>query len=220
MFFVVFIFDVGVGVGYIGICIWGIDFICINVIVNGIFINDVELQGVFWVNMLDFVSFVFDIQIQWGVGMFINGVGVFGVMININIIELKFEVYVMLNGFVGFFNMQWANVEFGFGLFNGKFIFDGCLFSIILDGFIDWVFFDFFFYYFLVAYLGESSSLCFVIFFGQEWIYQVWYGVFKDFLEVDSLCIFNFFGIEKEGEFYENEVDNYGQDYYQLIYNN
>ena len=212
--------DAGAGVGYTGIRIRGTDPTRINVTVNGIPINDAESQGVFWVNMPDFASSASDIQIQRGVGTSTNGAGAFGATININTTELKPEAYATLNGSVGSFNTQRANVEFGSGLLNGKFTLDGRLSSITSDGFIDRASSDLSSYYLSAAYLGESSSLRFVTFSGQERTYQAWYGVPKDFLEVDSLRTFNPSGTEKEGEPYENEVDNYGQDHYQLIYNN
>lgn len=61
IFLVLIISDVGVGIGYIILCVWGIDGICINIIVNGILMNDVESYIFFWVNMFDFVLFVKDI---------------------------------------------------------------------------------------------------------------------------------------------------------------
>jgi iron complex outermembrane receptor protein len=212
--------DAGAGVGYTGIRIRGTDPTRINVTVNGIPINDAESQGVFWVNMPDFASSASDIQIQRGVGTSTNGAGAFGATININTTELKPEAYATLNGSVGSFNTQRTNVEFGSGLLNGKFTLDGRLSRITSDGFIDRASSDLSSYYLSAAYLGESSSLRFVTFSGQERTYQAWYGVPKDFLEVDSLRTFNPSGTEKEGEPYENEVDNYGQDHYQLIYNN
>lgn len=212
--------DAGAGVGYTGIRIRGTDPTRINVTVNGIPINDAESQGVFWVNMPDFASSASDIQIQRGVGTSTNGAGAFGATINISTTELQPDPYATVNTSIGSFNTRKANVEFGSGLLNGKFTIDGRLSRIASDGYIDRATSDLRSYYFSAAYLGESSSLRFVSFSGRERTYQAWYGVPAEFLDDREQRTFNPSGTEKEGEPYEDEVDNYGQDHYQLIYNN
>ena len=214
--------DAGAGVGYTGIRIRGTDPTRINVTVNGIPINDAESQGVFWVNMPDFGSSADDIQIQRGVGTSTNGAGAFGATINIRTTALKAEPYANLNASYGSFNTQRANVEFGTGLLNGKFTIDGRLSRITSDGFIDRAESDLRSYYLSAAYLGKSSSLRFITFSGRERTYQAWYGVPENILESGNRT-FNLAGTEQpeeDGGPYENEVDNYGQDHFQLIYNN
>ncbi len=212
--------DAGAGVGYTGIRIRGTDPTRINVTVNGVPINDAESQGVFWVNMPDFASSASDIQIQRGVGTSTSGAGAFGATINISTTEWQPDAYATFNSSAGSFNTQKANVEFGSGLLNGKFTIDGRLSRITSDGYIDRASSDLSSYYFSAAYIGDRSSLRFVTFSGRERTYQAWYGVPKDSLDSREARTYNPAGTEKsEEDPYENEVDNYGQDHYQLLYN-
>ncbi len=55
------------------------------------------------------------------------------------------------------------------------------------------------------------------IFSGKEITYQSWYGVEESVLESGNRT-FNEAGTEKSGSPYQNQVDNYRQDYYQLHY--
>ena len=84
--------DAGTGIGYTGIRVRGSDPTRINVTINGIPLNDSESQGVFWVDLPDFVSSTEDIQIQRGVGTSTNGAGAFGASINLNTSKLHDEV--------------------------------------------------------------------------------------------------------------------------------
>jgi iron complex outermembrane receptor protein len=210
--------DAGAGVGYTGIRIRGTDPTRINVTINGIPLNDSESQGVFWVNMPDFASSVSDIQIQRGVGASTNGAGAFGATINLNTSKLNAEPYASFNGSVGSFNTQKANIEFGTGLINDRFTIDGRLSRITSDGFIDRATSDLSSYYLSSAYVGKKSSLRFNLFSGHEVTYQAWYGVPAAFIDDPELRTFNPSGTEKEGEPHEDEVDNYQQTHYQLLY--
>jgi iron complex outermembrane receptor protein len=55
------------------------------------------------------------------------------------------------------------------------------------------------------------------VFSGNEVTYQAWYGVEESVLESGNRT-FNEAGMEKSGTPYQNQVDDYGQDYYQLHY--
>jgi len=67
--------DAGNGVGYTGLRIRGTDASRINFTLNGIAYNDAESQGVFLVNLPDFLSSTNSIQVQRGVGTSSNGSG-------------------------------------------------------------------------------------------------------------------------------------------------
>ena len=129
--------DAGAGIGYTYMTIRGSDASRINVTINGIPLNDAESQGVWWVNMPDFSSSVSNIQIQRGVGTSTNGGSAFGASVNLNTNGLKSKKYVTLNNSVGSYNSLKNNIEFGTGLINGKWSFDGRLSSITSDGYID-----------------------------------------------------------------------------------
>ena len=202
--------DAGSGIGYTYMSIRGSDASRINVTVNGIPLNDAESQGVWWVNMPDFTSSVSNIQIQRGVGTSTNGGSAFGGSVNLNTNGLKSKKYLTLNNSVGSYNSLKNNIEFGTGLINGKWSFDGRLSSINSDGYIDRASSDLKSSYFSAGYYGENQSLKAIVFTGHERTYQAWNGVPQSFL--DSLPTFNPYN-------YEDEVDNYRQTHFQLHYN-
>ncbi len=210
--------DAGTGIGYTGIRIRGSDPTRINVTINGIPLNDAESQGVFWVNMPDFISSTNDVQIQRGVGTSTNGPGAFGATINLNTAKLQKEAYGNVNLSSGSFNTFRRNVTFGSGLLNGKFTLDGRLSKITSDGYIDRGSADLSSYFLSGAYMGKKSSLRFNLFSGHEITYQAWNGVPANLLDDPETRTFNSAGTAREGEPYENEVDNYRQTHYQLLY--
>ena len=156
--------DAGAGIGYTYMTIRGSDASRINVTVNGIPLNDSESQGVWWVNMPDFTSSVSNIQIQRGVGTSTNGGSAFGASVNLQTNGLKSEKYLTLNNSVGSFNSLKNNIEFGTGLLNGKFAFDGRLSRISSDGYIDRSSSELQSFYFSAGYYAENSSLKAIVF--------------------------------------------------------
>lgn len=212
--------DAGAGVGYTGIRIRGTDPTRINVTINGIPLNDAESQGVFWVNMPDFISSTSSVQVQRGVGTSTNGAGAFGATINLSTIEANPETFGEINASLGSFNTRKANVRFGSGLLNDRFILEGRLSRINSDGYIDRARSDLESFYLAGTYIGESSSLSVNVFSGHEETYQAWYGVPADLIDNEQERTFNPAGTEKPGEPYKDEVDNYGQTHVQLLYNN
>jgi len=202
--------DAGAGIGYTYMTIRGSDASRINVTVNGIPLNDSESQGVWWVNMPDFTSSVSNIQIQRGVGTSTNGGSAFGASVNLQTNGLNSEKYLTLNNSVGSFNSLKNNIEFGTGLLNGKWAFDGRLSRISSDGYIDRSSSELQSFYFSGGYYAENSSLKAIVFSGHERTGQAWYGVPKSYL--DSNRTFNPYN-------YEDEVDDYRQTHYQLHYN-
>lgn len=203
--------DAGVGVGYTNMWIRGSDATRINVTLNGIPVNDAESQGVFWVNLPDLTSSTDNIQIQRGVGTSTNGAGAFGASINLQTGTYRAKPYAETNHSYGSFNTRKHNVLFGTGLINDKYTVEGRVSKILSDGFIDRASSDLTSLYLSTAYYGKKSSLKFNIIHGQEETYQAWYGVTPE--QLGQNRSFNIYD-------YENQVDNYRQTYYQLIYNN
>ena len=201
--------DAGAGVGYSGFRIRGSDPTRINVTVNGIPLNDSESQGVWWVNMPDFSSSIENIQIQRGVGTSTNGSSAFGASVNLKTDGLNKEAYAITNNSVGSFSTLKNNVEFGTGLLNGKFAFDGRLSKISSDGYIDRATSDLKSLYLQGTYFGKKSVLKGIVFSGHELTYQAWNGVPLNYLDTNRT--YNSYT-------YENEVDNYRQTHYQLHY--
>jgi len=196
-------------VGYTGIRIRGSDASRINVTVNGIPINDSESQGTFWVNMPDLASSTSDIQIQRGVGTSSNGAGAFGASINVNTLESNPNAYGVISNSFGSFNTMRNSLQFGTGLINNKFVFDGRLSNIQSDGYIDRAASDLKSYYLSGAYVGDKSMIKAVTFSGHEKTYQAWYGVPTSYMDTNRT--YNPYN-------YKNEVDDYQQTHYQLHY--
>ena len=225
--------DAGAGVGYTGLRIRGSDGTRINVTVNGIPINDAESHGVFWVNMPDLASSTESIQIQRGVGTSTNGAAAFGASINMQTTTLKEKAYGEIANSFGSFNTRKHTVQFGSGLIDNKFAFDGRLSQIKSDGFIDRASSDLQSYYLSGAYYGEKTILKAIMFGGNEKTYQSWYGTPESRVNNDregmlahaanegysQSQIDNLLNSGRSYNFYQydNQVDNYSQDHYQLL---
>lgn len=228
--------DAGAGIGYTGIRIRGVDPTRINVTINGIPINDSESHGVFWVNMPDMASSVENIQIQRGVGSSTHGAGAFGGTMNIQTALMEPQPYAKVNTSVGSFNTRKHNVLLGSGMIGSGWQVEGRLSKIESDGFIDRASSDLRSFYLSGSRQGERSILKADVFSGQERTYQAWNGVpepilndntgqleeyisglFLDEDEADRLR--NNLGNRQYNEYtYDNQVDNYQQDHYQLHY--
>lgn len=209
--------DAGTGIGYTGIRIRGTDATRINVTLNGVPINDAESQAVFWVNMPDLATSVEDVQVQRGVGTSTNGPGAFGASINMRSSTVRRDAFGEVNLSGGSFNTQRYGVRFGTGLLNagegkdrsGSFSLDGRLSSIRSDGFVDRATADLQSYFLQGAWMARDRSLRFITFSGKEVTYQAWAGVSPDVLDTNRT--YNPYT-------YENEVDNYQQTHYQLLF--
>ena len=201
--------DAGAGVGYTGFRVRGSDPTRINVTINGIPLNDSESQGVWWVNMPDFSSSIESIQIQRGVGTSANGASAFGASVNLKTDGLKKNPYFTTSNSMGSFATLKNNIEFGTGLINNKFAFNGRVSKISSDGYIDRATSNLKSLYLQGTYFGASSVIKALVFTGHERTYQAWNGVPLNYL--DENRTFNPYT-------YKNEVDNYGQTHYQLHY--
>lgn len=200
--------DAGAGVGYTGIRIRGTDPTRINVTLNGIPLNDSESHGVFWVNMPDLASSLDNIQVQRGVGTSSNGAAAFGASINMQTNTFRKKWYIETTNGYGSFNTWRHSVSAGSGLIANKFTVDARLSRISSDGYIDRATSNLWSWYASAAYHGKKTMIRFNALGGRERTYQAWYGTPQDSLETNRT--FNYYT-------YENEVDNYGQDLYQLI---
>lgn len=208
--------DAGAGIGYTGIRIRGVDPARINVTINGIPVNDAESHGVFWVNLPDLATSVENIQVQRGVGTSTNGAAAFGGSVNLQTSEMRSDPFGEINVGGGSFNTRRFNVQFGSGLMDNGWQVQGRLSKIDSDGYVDRAFSDLQSFYLSASHSGERSLLRADVFSGREKTYQSWYGISEEQLEEDRT--FNPAGMERPGEPYENQTDNYQQDYYQLHY--
>lgn len=229
--------DAGAGIGYTGMRIRGSDATRINVTMNGIPINDSESHGVFWVNMPDLSSSLNQIQVQRGVGTSSNGAAAFGGTINMMSNGPSLRPFAEIGTAAGSFNTWKANVIVNTGMINDKFNFEGRFSQIASDGYIDRASSDLKSYFLSGGYYGEKSTIKAIVFGGKERTYQAWYGTPQARIENDEEGLQDV--IAWSGEYntqeqidnllnsnrrfnyylYDNEVDNYNQDHYQLHFN-
>jgi iron complex outermembrane receptor protein len=224
--------DAGAGVGYTGMRIRGSDQTRINVTVNGIPINDSESQGVFWVNMPDLASSLSSIQIQRGLGSSTNGSGAFGASVNMETNNAEPEAGGAIDNSYGSFNTRKHTVEFNSGILNNGFAIEGRLSNIQSDGFIDRASSDLRSYYLAGGYYGKKTMVKAITFSGAERTYQSWYGTPESRIENDVEGMLTHAANEGYSEeqtqnllnsgrtynfyLYDNQVDDYQQDHYQL----
>lgn len=213
--------DAGAGVGYTYIRVRGSDGSRINVTINGIPYNDAESQGTFWVDLPDFASSVQSLQLQRGVGTSTNGSGAFGASLNILSDAVSEKPYGQLASSFGSFNTKKYNLKFSSGLLNDHIEISGRLSKITSDGYIDRAWSDLKSYYLQGAFINKNTQIKALTFGGKEKTYQAWYGIDKETLENDRT--FNPAGQYTDAngniKFYDNEIDNYNQDHYQLHWN-
>ncbi len=201
--------DAGNGIGYTSFRIRGSDLTRTNVTMNGVPVNDAESHGVYFVDLPDLASSLDNIQVQRGIGTSTNGAGAFGASINLQTDLLSTEAYAKYSGSFGSFNSLKNTISAGTGLLDNNISFDVRLSKITSDGYIDRSTANLKSLYFSGGYYGEKDIVKFILLSGKERTYQAWGGVPKYMLDTNRT--YNPYT-------YENEVDDYQQDYYQLHY--
>ncbi|MFS4415930.1 TonB-dependent receptor [Maribacter sp. 2307ULW6-5] len=213
--------DAGAGVGYTGIRVRGSDATRVNVTINGIPYNDSESHGTFWVNMPDFASSTESLQLQRGVGTSTNGAGAFGASLNLLTDGYSEEAFAQVSSSYGSFNTLRNNLKFSTGLLNDHIELSGRLSKLDSDGYIDRASSNMDSYFLQAAYKDDNTLVKALLFGGHQITYQAWYGIDAATLATDRT--FNPSGIYTDDDgntqFYENEVDNYKQDHFQLLWN-
>jgi len=223
--------DAGAGVGYTGIRVRGSDATRVNVTLNGIPYNDAESQGTYWVDLPDFTSSVDDIQLQRGVGTSTNGSAAFGASLSLKTLEPSKKGYAKTTHSYGSFNTHKHNISLGSGIHKG-FYAEGRLSQINSDGYIDRAFSDLSSYYTEAGFKNESTIIKALVFGGHERTYQSWYGTPEAVINNDQEGIEAFIARNYPSDavaenlrtagrtynhyLYENQIDNYSQDHYQL----
>lgn len=213
--------DAGAGIGYTGIRIRGTDPTRINVTVNGIPLNDAESQQVYWVDLPDLAGSTESIQIQRGVGSSTNGAGAFGGTINVNTEKTNVDPYLSIDSGIGSFNTNKLSVKAGTGLMNQKYSIDIRYSLINSDGYIDRASSNLNSFFMSATRIYNNSSIKFNAIIGKEKTYQAWYGLPIQYKTIDSLRTYNNAGTDyfKKEPAYNNQVDDYSQNHFQLFYN-
>lgn len=214
--------DAGNGVGYTGIRVRGSDATRVNVTINGIPYNDSESQGTFWVNMPDFASSLESIQLQRGVGTSTNGAGAFGASLNMLTDSYSNRASGEISSSFGSFNTNKNTVKFSTGLLNNHFEIAGRLSTLKSDGYVDRASSNLKSYFLQGTYVGKTTLIKALVFGGEERTYQSWNGVDAATLKTDRT--YNSVGEKFDSNgvfegFYNDQVDNYNQDHYQLHWN-
>lgn len=231
--------DAGHGIGYTSLRIRGVDQSRINVTINGVPLNDAESQGVFWVDLPDLGSSMTGLQIQRGVGTSTNGPAAFGATVSVNTLGTlaKPGIRAVLGG--GSFGTQRRTLAWNTGMLQDGWSFEGRASRIESDGWVDRATSDLSSLYGRVAKRWETGRLSFTTTLGHERTYQAWYGVPQIVANPESSDedILNW--VQGSGEYdygadtvrvadlldrraqhnyyhYENEVDDYRQDHYQI----
>ncbi|WP_229724539.1 TonB-dependent receptor [Winogradskyella forsetii] len=228
--------DAGAGVGYTGIRVRGVSSQSTNVTINGIPYNDAESLGTFWVNLGDFASSVESLQLQRGVGTSTNGSGAFGASINVLTDAVSKDASGEISNSFGSFNTRKHTVKFSTGQIysdaerSRSIEIAGRLSNITSDGYIDRASADLKSYFLQGSYIDDNTLIKAITFGGSEVTYQAWNGFDPDYISalganpnIDENRQFNVSGAYFDDndvlKFYDNEVDNYSQDHYQLHWN-
>ena len=225
--------DAGNGVGYTSFRIRGTDMNRINVTINGIPMSEAESHSTYFVDIPDLAASTENIQIQRGVGNSTNGAGAFGATIDLQTSKLNPIPNAGYSSSVGSFSTFRNNLTAGTGLINGKFAVDASLSKITSAGFVDRGASDLKSFFVSAGYFTANTILKATIFSGFEETYQSWNGV-------PSVRLYNdLAGMTRYGDHYlytqeqtqhminsdsrtynlytyENQVDHYQQDHYQL----
>ena len=213
--------DAGNGVGYTGIRVRGSDATRVNITINGIPYNDAESSGTFWVNMPDFASSVESMQLQRGVGTSTNGAGAFGASLNLLTDSFSKKSTGEISNSFGSFNTRKHTVKFSSGLMNEHFEIAGRLSNIDSQGYIDRASSDLKSYFLQGTFIGKNTLIKALVFGGKEITYQSWNGI--DGETMTNNRTFNSAGMYTDEfgnkRYYDNEVDNYQQDHFQMHWN-
>ena len=214
--------DAGAGVGYTGIRVRGVSSQSTNITINGIPYNDAESLGTFWVNLGDFASSTESLQLQRGVGTSTNGSGAFGASINVLTDAVSKEPSAEISNSFGSYNTRKHTVKFSTGLLNDHIEIAGRLSNIASDGYIDRASADLKSYFLQGSYVDDNTLIKAITFGGKEVTYQAWNGL-EDLDKLENDRTYNTSGEYEDDDgnikFYDNEVDNYSQDHYQLHWN-
>ena len=202
--------DAGAGVGYTYLNVRGSNSERINVTINGIPYNDPESHGTFWVNLGDFASSTENLQLQRGVGTSTNGSGAFGASLNILTDAVSEHAGGEISNSFGSYGTRKHTVKFTTGKINEHLEVSGRFSNIHSDGYVDRAFTNLKSYFLQASYQDENTLIKAVSFGGAERTYQAWYGLDPQQLEEDR---------RQNPYTYENEVDDYKQNHYQLHWN-
>lgn len=214
--------DDGTGFGYSSIRVRGSDATRVNVTLNDIPYNDSESQSTIWVNLPDLASSVESLQLQRGVGTSTNGPGAFGASLNMKTDAVSYRPYAEFSNSFGSYNTRKHNARFSTGLLSDYFEVSGRFSTMKSDGYIDRASSDLKSFFLQTAYSRGNTFIKALMLSGRQKTYQAWNGL-EDPEKLKNDRTFNPSGMytDQDGNvrFYDQQVDNYDQDIYQLVWN-
>ena len=169
--------DAGIGIGYTALRVRGVDASGINVMTNGVPLNDSESQGVFWANMPNFSASVQDAQLQRGVGTSSNGAGAFGASLNLRTDHFLLTPSASVSLLGGAFNTFRREVHASTGRIAGHWALEARLGRTTTDGYVDRSGTDGRSYFIQGGYFGEKTILKFLAFGGKQHTGIAWNGL-------------------------------------------
>ena len=231
--------DAGNGIGYTGMRLRGSDASRINVTINGVPLNDAESQNVYWVDLPDLGASVSGLQIQRGVGTSTVGPGAFGGSVALNTLGDIVQPHVKAVLGMGSFNSYRQSVSWNTGMLGNGMSFDGRASHISSDGYIDRASSELSSLYTSLVKRWTSGKVSLTTMLGHERTYQAWYGVpqiateenttdtdIQDWASgsyeygygTDTQRISDLIENRRTHNYYnyENEVDDYTQNHFQL----
>ncbi len=213
--------DAGNGIGYTSIRVRGTDPTRINVTANGIPINDSESGNVYWTNMPDIASSLESMQICRGVGTSTNGAGAFGATISMQTENIKGKPFLGVDLSAGSYSSHKETLRFGTGLIGNHWGFSARLSNIGSNGYIDRASSRLDSYFIQGGYFSQNTVVKFVTFNGKEKTYHAWNYPSKYEMELYgrryNSCGYMYTDAEGAQHFYDNQIDLYHQQHYQLL---
>lgn len=188
----------------------GIDQTRVNVTLNGVPLNDMIDQGVFFSNFTDFGNSIQSVQIQRGVGTSTNGTSSYAGSINfesINVFDTVPSAQVQLTG--GSFNTKRASAELRTGRMKNNFAFYARYAGIESDGYRDNSGTSSRSFFFSGAYFAKRHTLKFTGFIGRSQNELAYAPVAIDDIRIDP----------RTNYISPNDVDDFGQWLAQLQHN-
>ena len=198
--------DAGNGVGYSYLKIRGFDQKRVNVMINGVPLNDPEDHQVYWVDMPDLLASTQDIQVQRGVGTALVGQYGLGGSVNLLTSTLPAEPGMTLRGGLG----SWGTRAFSFRLVStavGNRSMHARFSRVLSDGYRDRTASDLWAYFFAGRASKGTLDARFAAYGGPIKTHAGWYAAPEESLTVNRR--FN-------PVTYENEIDSFNQPHYEL----
>jgi len=174
----------------------------VNITLNGVPLNDMLSQGVFFSNFVDFGNSVESVQIQRGVGTSTNGVSSYAGSINFESISLagnEASSEVQLTG--GSFNTLRGSAEVNTGLLENRTAFYSRISHIQSDGYRDNTGTNSQSFFFSGGYFGDKHALKFTAFGGLSENELGFTAVPLSLIEEDPRTSLNYLG--DEDDFYQ-----------------